>query len=86
MSTPKRSGQIGMAQKDHFNLVVGEALRAARQSAGMSMDRLAAVSRLPFACIQTAEAGNGVPAYALAYIAEALDCRLDDLVPTEATQ
>lgn len=85
MSTALRAGQISMAEKDHANVTIGKALRAVRTSAGMSMSELSKASRVPQTCIQNAEVGNGLPAHSLAFRAEALDCTVDDFVPTEAT-
>ena len=77
--------QISQADKDTFNVAVGDAIRELRTKAGLTQSKLAMASKLPCSCIVHAEGGFGFPPIALARIAEGLDCLEDELIPTEAT-
>lgn len=64
---------------------VGNAIRAARRAAGLSVDDLAAQCEVNRSTIVNAEAGLGLSLHLFVSIAEALDTPLDALVPLEAT-
>lgn len=73
-------------EKDHFYLSVGATIRAARQSAGLSETELAKRARIAHSTVNNAEMGSTCSLLVITKIAEALDCTLDALVPTEATR
>lgn len=79
------SGSFKVDERDHFYLTVGESIRAAREASGLTMAELSRKARLPVSAIRNAESGESCQAHVLALIAEAFDCQVDDLIPTDAT-
>lgn len=71
-------------EKDHFYVVVGEAIRANRLHAGMSIHVLAKACGLNQNTIGHIEDGSTCSLFILAKVAHALDVTLDELVPIEA--
>lgn len=70
--------------KDHFYQTVGAAIRKTRDDRGMSQADMARASGLNQSTVQNAESGQTCSLLVLARLADALDCSLDALVPTEA--
>lgn len=70
--------------KDHFYITVGQAIRRVREEAGLKQIDLVKASGLSQTTVQNAESGDMVSLLALAKIAHALDCTLDDLCPVDA--
>jgi transcriptional regulator with XRE-family HTH domain len=77
---------INRPEKDRFFLTVGTRISATREAAGLSTRALAETAKLSLSTVQNAENGDACSLLVLAKLAEALDCTLDDLVPTEATR
>ena len=81
-----RNTQINHAEKNDFHHVVGQAIRTARKANGLGPRELALKAGLTASSIANAEAGQSCSLFVLVKIAEALDCTIDELVPTEATR
>lgn len=71
-------------EKEHFYATIGDAIRTARRTAGLSQDGLGKLAGLSQSSVIQAENGNACTAFTLAKIAHALDTTLDALVPLEA--
>lgn len=71
-------------EKDRFYVVVGEAIRAARMHAGMSISMLSKACGLNQNTLGHIEDGSTCSLFIIAKVAEALDMTIDELVPLEA--
>lgn len=71
-------------ERDHFYLTVGAAVKAARESAGVTQAQLAGMAKLTKSTMLNVEQGMTCSLLVAARIAEALDTTLDALVPLEA--
>lgn len=83
MTTQTRTNRF---EKDKFYLTIGETIRAHREAEGLSVREIAAKAGLAHNTIQNAECGLSISLLVIVKIAEALDCSIDSLVPTEATR
>lgn len=72
------------AEKRHFYVKVGEAIRRERQAAGLGMTELARRAGLTQSAVHHAENGITCSLHVIAKLAHELDTTLDALVPTEA--
>ncbi len=83
---PAKNDATSFAEKDHFYATVGDMVKKYRHDAGFSREKLAVQADLNISTIATCEDGRNVTLLALAKIAEALDCTLDDLCPLAALE
>lgn len=79
----RRHASTPDGEEERFNKALGVNLRQARQEAGLTQDALAARAQLTRGSIANIERGDQTPGlYRLLVLCSALDCRLDDVLPT----
>jgi transcriptional regulator with XRE-family HTH domain len=76
------------AARDQLHASIGEAIRARRQSSGMTAERLAtamsgSLGTVTKGSLLKLEEGMTAPLWMLVAAAEAFDCTLDDLVEVQ---
>lgn len=77
---------VDFAQRDHFHVTVGNAVRLARKEAGLTQDQLAEAVGITGHTLAGGETGNAISAYVLAMIAKRLKRPIGDLIPEAATE
>lgn len=74
------------AQRDHFHVTVGNAVRLAREDAGLTQDQLAKAAGITKYTLGNGETGHPLSAYVLAMIAKRLGRPITEIIPPAATE